>query len=53
MSPIVIALGLALWPAPMDDDRNRNGNDCNRSENCSDDDQLVVVVCVEPGSCRF
>lgn len=39
----------------LDDDRNRNGNDCNDSENCSDDDQVVIapVICVEPGSCRF
>lgn len=46
-------LGAPAWI--MDDDRNRNGNDCNQSENCSDDDQVVIapVICVEPGSCRF
>lgn len=33
---------------------NRPGNDCNQSENCSDDDQLQVgPICVEDGACRF
>lgn len=33
----------------------RNGNDCNQSENCSDDDKVDFrpVVCVQPGSCQF
>lgn len=31
-----------------DDERqSRNRNDCNQSENCSDDDQLVIIVCPE------
>lgn len=33
---------------------NRPGNDCNQSENCSDDDQVQVgPICVQPESCRF
>jgi hypothetical protein len=35
------------------DERNRNGDCRNTHAECSDDDQLAVVVCVEPDSCRF
>lgn len=53
----MLALVLLMSGGGGDDhgDRNRNGNDCNQSENCSDDDQVVIapVICIEPGSCRF
>lgn len=34
---------------------NKPGNDCNQSENCSDDDQLIFAptICVEPDSCTW
>jgi hypothetical protein len=45
-------LGAPAWTMDRDE-RNRNG-DCRHTNGpCSDDDQLAVVICVEPGSCRF
>lgn len=49
-------LGLAPAYVMDRDERNRNGNDCHRSQgHCEDNDQVMIapVICVEPGSCRF
>lgn len=34
-------------------DRNENGDCRHAGDNCSDDDQMTVLVCVQPDSCRF
>lgn len=49
----IVGFATVVAGGNTNEDDNRNGDCRNTHAECSDDDQLAVIVCVEPDSCRF